>query len=91
MMNPRLMGQHVMGNQNSPFQRVPSHMQNMMQRQGHVNMPGGNVPYPRRPGHHLRGNLNNSGRGGGGGGNMNRYPNRGHMPPGPPPSAPPVP
>lgn len=87
MMNPRLMGQHVMGNQNSPFQRIPPHMQNMMQRQGQINMQGGNAPYPRRSGHHLRGNINNSGRGGG---NMNRYSNRGHMLLGPPPSAPPV-
>ena len=60
-----------------------------MQRQGHLNMQGGNAPYQRRPGNYMRGNLNNSGRGGGGG-NMNRYPNRGHMHPGPPPSAPPV-
>lgn len=64
-------------------------MQNMMQRHGHVNMQGGNAPFPRRPGNFMRGNLNNSGRGGGGGGNMNRY-HRGHMHPGPPPSAPPV-
>ena len=85
MMNPRLMGQFVMGNQNQPFQRAP-HMQNMMQRHGHVNIQG-NAPYPRRPGNYMRGNINNSGRGGG---NMNRHPNRGHMLPGLPLSAPPV-
>ena len=63
-------------------------MQNMMPRHPHVNMQGGNAPYPRRPGNHMRGNYNSSGRGGG---NMNRYPNRGNILPGLPTSGPPVP
>ena len=60
-------------------------MQNMMQRHGHVNMQGGNAPYLSRHGNYMRGNINNSDRGGG---NMNRYPNSGHMLHGPFPPPP---